>query len=129
MHGVMRRLIPVIILALLGLGWVAFTAHEVRRLSPPHSAQNLRGFLTHMPAPDRLTKIDVAGQEYLLVTGVLPSSITLPSGPPQYVFDTSGRLVDWSMDCDDDPDFVAKWNSNDPGTQLTSDEAIDLFGG
>lgn len=34
----------------------------------------------------------------------------VPSGPPAYVFDSKGQLVDWSLDTGEDPEFFRKWS-------------------
>lgn len=41
--------------------------------------------------------------------------LALSSGPSAYVFDETGRLVDWTSDMGDDPVFANPWFS--PGTR------------
>jgi hypothetical protein len=38
-----------------------------------------------------------------------PWILAFPSSPPVYVFDTSGRFVEWSSDPGDDPRFQQRW--------------------
>ena len=123
-----RKFLPIVLLVAVASGWLAFCIYERRRMAPPQTALHLRGFLAEMRAPDHFAVLNVEGQQYLLVTGPLPSLNSLPSGPPQYVFDASGRLVDWTTDSGEDPDFVADWSATIVRAGLTSDEALTLFG-
>ena len=68
------------------------------------------------------------GQTYLVVLG--HSSDPMRSGPPAYVFDRGGRLVDWSRDVGDDPTFSEKWPGTNGGPRrpLTTAQAAGWFG-
>src|SRR5678815_1774615 len=82
---------------------------ELRRLSPPQEVSQFSEFSKVMspPASLRLTAVDA--QAYLLWTGKVAEGWRLPSGPPAYVFDKTGRLVEWRADNRDDPSFYGKW--------------------
>jgi len=45
------------------------------------------------------------GESYTVVRGPLPPAyvLALPSSPPSYIFDSSGKLVDWRADPGDLP--------------------------
>ena len=46
-------------------------------------------------------------------------SWTFPSGPPCYMFDSKGNLVDWTMDIGDDGRYQRKWGQvNRDGTTI-----------
>lgn len=55
--------------------------------------------------------------EYLVVFGPLVGFVS--SGPAAYVFDKSGRLVDWTVDSGDSFSFQQKWNP--PGVRVEVD--------
>ena len=119
-----RQTAILILLGLAAIGWFSLAAVEARRLRPPTSARTLPSFLSVMPRPERF-EIHVAGdRRYLLVVGRLPALLTLPSGPPVYVFDTSGKLLDWTADSGDDPRFVERWGSHSGGQRISKAEAI-----
>ena len=67
------------------------------------------------------------GKIYLEVLGRYPPALlNLRSGSPTYVFDESGRMVDWTADRGDAPAFVRKWGSLSNATFITIEEARQL---
>ena len=51
---------------------------------------------------------------------------TLPSGPPAYLFDSSGKLVDYTLDVGDSTKFQYDYSVYS-GEELTIAEAEDIF--
>lgn len=51
---------------------------------------------------------------------------TVPSGPPAYLFDTSGRLVDYTLDVGDSTKFQHVYRVHS-GTKMTMVEVEALF--
>jgi hypothetical protein len=54
------------------------------------------------------------GNDHFVATLEMPiwqEVITLPSSMPEYIFDLSGTLVDWSTDPGDDGTFQSRWLS------------------
>ncbi len=121
----MRRHTAILmLLALAAIVWFSLAAVEARRLRPPTSARTLPSFLSVMPRPERFEIRDVGDRQYLLVVGRLPATVTLPSGPPEYVFDSSGNLLDWTADSGDDPRFVERRGSHSRGRRISEAEAV-----
>jgi hypothetical protein len=56
--------------------------------------------------------VTTKGRDYILATAPLMRWAT-PSGPPMYVFDSEGRLLDYTLDSGDDPRFMEKWCPKD----------------
>jgi hypothetical protein len=50
------------------------------------------------------------GSIYYLAVGPIPPGYVLASGPPVYVFDKHGALVEWIEDSGDQPDAMARWD-------------------
>ena len=92
---------------------------------PPVNATNLVVFLEHRPEVAKIRRFDRDGKPYLEVFLPLPRSVlSLPSGPPTYIFDeVSGALVDWTADRGDSPTFVNKWGSLSNAAYISVDEA------
>lgn len=61
--------------------------------------------------PSKVTKVKSGQQTAYVALGTLDDyGWALPSGPPAYVFDSKGKLIDWSGDTGDDPGFREKWS-------------------
>ncbi|MBI3922523.1 MAG: hypothetical protein HY318_13960 [Armatimonadetes bacterium] len=54
-------------------------------------------------------RVAVRGVYYTFARGPLVSWGNVPSGPPMYIFDSQGHLVDYTLDVGDDPRFADKW--------------------
>src|ERR1044071_6550373 len=81
-----------------------YLKHEYRKLTP--KAGGIHAFLAEMPKPARIESFDLEGQHYIELIGHSPTGLLIvPSGPPRYVFDAKGNLVDWTQDDGDDPEF------------------------
>jgi hypothetical protein len=97
-----------VLLGLLGAGiGTEVLCHH--RTVPPSGLQTLDGYLSWRPNSDRFLIHSIGGKEFLEALG--PGGGVLPSGPAGYVFDRSGRMVDWTHDSGDDSGFQQKWRS------------------
>jgi hypothetical protein len=79
--------------------------------------------LEKMPEPARVEVFAQDGREYLLLTGRTQALPRLPSGPPLYVFDRTGRLVDWVGESGDN-DFYARWPGAAKGRGIGREEMM-----
>ena len=68
----------------------------------PRKDIDLDTFLAEGPAPFRIERFLKEGQTNTVVTGKIPDNwaswIILPSGPPAYIFDESGKLIGFVSD-------------------------------
>ena len=73
-----------------------------RHIAPPRKDIDLDTFLSEGPAPFRIERFLKEGQTNTVVTGKVPDTwaswIILPSGPPAYIFDESGKLIGFVSD-------------------------------
>jgi hypothetical protein len=98
-----------VVIALFAV-YAAYNARVGMRLEPPATVTDMRSFLKVMPEPGRVYVHSIEDVECMIFEGPIPSSfLYTPSGPPAYVFDSSGKLVDWTTDRGDDPRFQATW--------------------
>ncbi len=51
------------------------------------------------------------GTNYFAAFGPIRAPLALPSGPPVYVFDTNGMMIDWTLDNGESPRFQKEWAS------------------
>ena len=104
-----KILVGVVSCVLALVVWLILSAREEKHLKPPPSVQSIQDFLQQMPPPTRVQKFSFGGASYYEVWGQSGGSIRLPSGPPSYIFDAKGRLVDWTYDRGDAGDYLRKW--------------------
>jgi hypothetical protein len=104
----MKRLRWIIVLVLLIAAWIATERLLYRRTVPPADVTSIDSFLKWRPDTEQFA-ILASDNEHLMATA--GGAGFLPSGPSAYVFDRSGRLVDWSPDIGDDPKFDEKWQA------------------
>jgi hypothetical protein len=91
----------------------AYDAHERRKLIPPADL-TLATFFDWQAVTRRAAVKELGGTEHMIPLG--PLGRRLASGPPAFVFDKSGKLVDWSTDSGDDAEFEKRWQPYGPGT-------------
>jgi hypothetical protein len=100
---------------------------EESKLAPPPGVRGFSDFSKAMPPPFSILISTVDGQEYLLWTGKVPAGWRLASGPPAYVFDKTGQLIDWTVDNGEAPTFYEKWYTNVQGENLPLEVAQKWF--
>lgn len=103
----MKRFRVIITVIVLIAVWITTERLMYRRTVPPASVTDFSAFNQWQQSPRDIEVIRQGGTDYLLAMGA--GGGLLPSGPSGYVFDRSGRLVDWSSNIGDDPRFRDKW--------------------
>jgi hypothetical protein len=107
--------------------WVYSEKKGASAVRPPEGGTNLIAFLDARPQPRQIRRFVHDGKTHIEVVGKpVPSLLSLPSGPPAYIFDESGALVDWSRDLGDSPLFVSKWGGFSNATTISINEAKRL---
>lgn len=80
-----------------------------RAIVPPTHVTGVEPFLEWRPGTNEFHFVRTKdGSEHLMATG---ASRPFGSAPSAYIFDRTGRLIDWSRDIGDDPDFDERWNA------------------
>jgi hypothetical protein len=117
----MRNCLIAIALGLvLAGGWVALLKRWWQSVQP--AGITLPAVLAKHPQPEERRVFAVEGREYLALFGPVRAFPRFPSGPPVYVFDRSGTLVDWTPDEGDDEKFKSRWPGFYGGRLVTGDE-------
>src|SRR5438093_1112284 len=86
-----------------------YVSHQ--RVVPPDHVKSLAAFLEWRPSINEFTVVNVNGSEHVIAYGPWSGILLLPSGPSAYVFDRSGKFVDWSSDIGDDSVFDNRWQA------------------
>jgi hypothetical protein len=118
--GIISKVVLISIGILFYLIW-----HEVRLTYP--TSHDFFKFLKLTPA-SRITSFghfQLAGKGYIEVVGKVPS--VLASGPPVYIFDESGNLIDWIEDNGEHPRFYRQWIESITRTPMTVDQASAII--
>ena len=117
----MRKALAIsLVVAALFAAWVLHLLWWLESVKP--GGQTLAEQLVKMPEPDQRRVFTKGGQEYLALFGPVEALPRFPSGPPVYIFDSAGRLVDWTPDEGDDEAFHQRWPGAFGGREITQIE-------
>jgi len=109
------------------VAWIYEENRRANAVRPPEGATNLIAFLDARPQPSRIRKFVHNGEVHVEVLGKpIRSPLSVPSGPPAYIFDETGALVDWAADRGENPSFVSKWGTFSNATFISVEEAKRL---
>lgn len=92
-----RLLRPLWLVVALLVCVVLYLAHEYSantRLMPPSAHATIVEVAEVVPAPIRIALVSHNGMQRMVWIGQIPP-LTIRSGPPCYVFDERGELIDW----------------------------------
>jgi hypothetical protein len=112
-----------VILVLLALlaAYVAVEQFGRSRARPPESVKTFDTYMAWQTTHRYARQLERDGQRFILLAG--PNAGLLPSGPPTYVFDSAGQLIDWTSDSGDDSRFQKEWLNNRDVRTISIDEA------
>jgi hypothetical protein len=126
--AIVSGLIIALFILCLAAVWIRSEARYSRAIRPPAGATNIVLFLKSRPDSTRPLLFTNEGRVYLEISRPISNpGLALPSGPPAYIFDSSGDLVDWTPDLGDDPKFHSKWSGLTNATAITFGEAKELI--
>lgn len=119
--------IVAVLTCLLGV-WIYSEKKGVRAIRPPVGITNLVAFLETKPQVRQIRKFTYNGNTHFEVIGKPATSLlSLPSGPPAYIFSENGTLADWSRDIGDNPSFVSRWGYFSNATPISVEEVKQLL--
>ena len=99
-------------------------------ITPPERDIKFLAFLEVGPKIFEICKFPHDGKVYIKVVGKVEKPLlALPSGPPVYIFDESGILVDWCGDIGDCPSFAEKWSGFSNETPISAEETKQMVSG
>lgn len=125
---VKRSVVGVLLIGGLVTAWIYSEVRYAGKVRPPPSATNFQSFLQHGLEPRRFQRFDHGGIPYLRVFARMPSLLlALPSGPPVYVFNSKGDLIDWCGDSGDNGAFIRKWHGFAGATNVSIEQAREML--
>lgn len=116
------------ILGCLAIACLYSEKKSAQMARPPLGATNLPAFLEARPDWNQIRGFVHQGKPHLQVVGnpiLLP--LSPPSGPPAYIFDETGALVDWCRDLGDNPSFARRWSNFSNAVPVSAEEAKKLL--
>ena len=90
--------------------WVGNEIYHARTSNPGHLTTYLE-YRERMPPAKGAWIMKREGTNYYAALGPIRAPLALPSGPPIYVFDSKGMMVDWTLDSGESPRFKKAWGS------------------
>ncbi len=111
-----------VVLALLYVGSVVYNHERVI----PRGVETIQDFYARYGNPPAVESFFINSRVYYRVIGEIAAPLAFPRGNPVYVFDATGRLVDWTAESDGDPDFRARW-SDSPAQNMAVSYFLERF--
>src|SRR5262245_25745093 len=98
MRTLRRGFIAVIAVILFPLAaWIGCEMFHAHTSDPTGSASTYTEYRARMPQSVAAQIFQRDGLEYYAAFGPVRAPLALPSGAPAYVFDRSGRMIDWTF--------------------------------
>lgn len=119
---------PLVVLALLvGLG-VGLSLYQRSKLDLPGHVDTIAKFSTEMPQPEKVIAFEKNGSPYVELIGRPPrfAIMPVPSGPPAYIFDSTGHISYWTVDVGDSTEYWEKWQTRSNSREVSVKEALEL---
>jgi len=138
MKTIKRIFVPTVTVVCLLFLFFAFLINQHKRYVEsvrPLQNTTLDVFFARQPNPLKVFKFTYQGGMYVYVVGNAPNFfLNAPSGPPAYIFDATGMLVDWRPDIAEGKPFAHEWGTNrtnsfispDTSTAISVEEAKQL---
>ena len=122
-----KTTITVAVLVCIVAIWIYAEKENAQAVRPPASGTNLVSFLEERSEVSSVRKFNYNGKLHVEVIGKPhASALSVPSGPPAYIFDENGAFVDWCGDIGDNPSFIKKWGDFNDATVISPTEAKQL---
>ena len=115
------------ILTLMVVSFLAGTFYQQNKLVLPSNVVTLAEFSVTMPPPHKVIAFEKNGSSYVEIIGSLPGFPKVPSGPPAYIFDSSGRIAYWTGDTGDSTEYWENWQNRSNTREISLCEALQCF--
>lgn len=102
--------------------------YQRNQLVLPGNVVTLAEFSATMPKPEKVIAFEKSGSTYVEVIGPLPGFPMVPSGPPAYIFDSSGRIAYWTTDTGDTTEYWENWQGRSNIREISMCEALQSLG-
>lgn len=96
-----------VLVAALYVGSVLYNHERVI----PRGVDTVQEFCLRYGNPPRVDYLTIGDRHYYRIIADIPAPLGFPQGNPVYIFDVSGRLIDWTGESMADPSFRSRWDS------------------
>ena len=105
--------------------------YQRRKLALPSHVQTLAEFSANMAKPEKVVVFEKDGSSYVEVIGRPPRyfAVPVPSGPPVYIFDSSGHVRYWTVDVGDTAEYRDDWLNRTNSREVSIHEALEFVKG
>ena len=90
-------------------GWIISEIRWARINNPEGKFSNVADYIVHGRQPSRVTKVEKQLKTFFIAFCPMDTWLAVPSGPAAYVFDETGKMIQWSRDTGDDARFQKQW--------------------
>ena len=96
------------------------------KVALPNGVVTLAEFAGRMPTPEKVIAFEKDGSSYFEVIGrPRPSFPSMPSGPPVYIFDSTGHISYWTGDVGDSPPYWENWQNRSTSQEVSLRYALE----
>ena len=107
--GYVAALFGVSVVGVSVVAWLACERYHAHISNPTARASTYSEYRAKLPAPVDAEVLRTDGTQYYAAIGPVKPPLVRASGPPMYIFDDSGRMIDWTLDRYDDSRFQQRW--------------------
>lgn len=109
--------------------WVGVPLYQKTKLALPSDVVTLAEFSARMPKPEKIMAFEKYGSPYVEVIGQPPGFPAVPSGPPAYIFDSTGHISFWTTDVGDSTKYWEDWQNRSNSREISMPEALESVKG
>ena len=107
--------------------------YQRRKLALPGHVHTLAEFSANMAKPEKVVVFEKDGSSYVEVIGRRPRprylAVPVPSGPPAYIFDSTGQIKYWTVDLGDTAEYSEVWQNRTDSREVSIQEALEFVKG
>ena len=114
----------VLLLGLMATLWIGGEVRHGARIRPD-GVNSVAEYLQRFGSPARIFRIQRDDGVFFYFTGHLESDLpwlAFPSGPPAYIYDHRGGMVDWCGDSGDADKWVSRWLHSGSKSEVSLEE-------
>jgi hypothetical protein len=119
-------IMTLLVLALMAGFFVALPIFQKLKLALPSHVDTLAEFSAEMPKPEKVIVFEKNGSSYVEVIGVRPGFPSVPSGPPAYIFDSTGHISYWTVDVGDTSEYWENWQNRANSREVSIQDALEF---
>lgn len=119
MHIAVVVVVLAVVLAIVGSVMI-----ERGRIVPPEGVRTLQDFVREMRPAAVIAEVSHQGKPCLLWVGKVEFPNSFPSGPPCYLFDRTGNLLDWEYETGEGGELDGLERNARKGKRLSVEEAL-----